>query len=201
MASLPTRAQVLETLFQRWQPIYETETFPVQAALGRVLAQDQYAQVAIPVARASAMDGVAVCSARFQQSTPDAGSWKLGVDFCRADTGDDFDDRFDPVLPIEQVKISAEGQLTISENIAVRSGDNVRPRGSTIRVGELMAMRHRQLRPSDWPVWPWAALHRWRFTGRLGWPFYLQAASWYPWAHRWAGARTSIATASWPRPC
>lgn len=149
MASLPTRAQVLETLFQRWQPIYETETFPVQAALGRVLTRDQYARATIPVARASAMDGVAVCSARFQQSTPDAGSWKLGVDFCRADTGDDFDDRFDPVLPIEQVKISAEGQLTISENIAVRSGDNVRPRGSTIRVGELVAMRHRQLRPFD----------------------------------------------------
>ena len=103
MASLPTRAQVCEALFQRWEPVYETETIPVQAALGRVLPRDQYARVTIPVARASAMDGIAVCAARFGQGAPDTAGWKLGEDFCRADTGDDFDDRFDAVIPIERL--------------------------------------------------------------------------------------------------
>ena len=78
MASLPTRAQVCEALFQRWEPVYETETIPVQAALGRVLPRDQYARVTIPVARASAMDGIAVCAARFGQGAPDTAGWKLG---------------------------------------------------------------------------------------------------------------------------
>lgn len=101
MASLPTRAQVLETLFQQWTPVYKTETIPVEEALGRVLVHDQFSQVSIPVVRASAMDGVAVSSARFQSGPPDTSNWKPGVDFCRADTGDDFDDLFDAVIPIE----------------------------------------------------------------------------------------------------
>lgn len=149
MASLPTRAQVLETLLQRWDPVSQTETIPVEAALGRVLTRDQYAQTTIPVARASAMDGVAVCAVRFGQGMPDTAGWKLGVDFCRADTGDDFDDRFDAVIPIERVQISEKGQLTILGDMQVRPGDNIRPRGSAIRTGELVARKHRQLRPFD----------------------------------------------------
>ena len=149
MASLPTRAQVLETLLQRWDPVSQTETIPVEAALGRVLTRDQYAQATIPVARASAMDGVAVCAVRFGQGMPDTAGWKLGVDFCRADTGDDFDDRFDAVIPIEGVQISEKGQLTILGDMQVRPGDNIRPRGSAIRTGELVARKHRQLRPFD----------------------------------------------------
>lgn len=149
MVSLPTRAQVCEALFQRWEPVYETETIPVQAALGRVLPRDQYARVTIPVARASAMDGIAVCAGRFQQGMPDPAGWKLGEDFCRADTGDDFDDRFDAVIPIERVKISEKGRLTFLEELQVRPGDNIRPRGSVIRAGELVARKHRQLRPFD----------------------------------------------------
>lgn len=149
MTSLPTRAQVLETLLQRWDPVSQTETIPVEAALGRVLTRDQYAQATIPVARASAMDGVAVCAVRFGQGMPDTAGWKLGVDFCRADTGDDFDDRFDAVIPIEGVQISEKGQLTILGDMQVRPGDNIRPRGSAIRTGELVARKHRQLRPFD----------------------------------------------------
>lgn len=149
MTSLPTRAQVLETLLQRWDPVSQTETIPVEAVLGRVLTRDQYAQATIPVARASAMDGVAVCAVRFEQGMPDTAGWKLGVDFCRADTGDDFDDRFDAVIPIERVQISEKGQLTILGDMQVRPGDNIRPRGSAIRTGELVARKHRQLRPFD----------------------------------------------------
>ena len=90
MGSLPTRAHVLETLFQQWHPNDKTEHIPVTEALGRVLVHDQVSQVSIPVVRASAMDGVAVSAARFRAGMPDTSAWKLGEDFCRADTGDDF---------------------------------------------------------------------------------------------------------------
>lgn len=149
MASLPTRAQVLETLFQQWTPVYKTETIPVEEALGRVLVHDQFSQVSIPVVRASAMDGVAVSSARFQSGPPDTSNWKPGVDFCRADTGDDFDDLFDAVIPIEQAELSPEGRFTLRWEGPLEPGQNIRPRGSTIRAGELLARKDRQLRPFD----------------------------------------------------
>lgn len=149
MASLPTRAQVLETLFQQWTPADKTERIPVAEALGHVLVHDQFSQVTIPVVRASAMDGVAVSSARFQDGPPDTSNWKLGEDFCRADTGDDFDDRFDAVIPIEQVDLSADGQLTLRTREPVSPGYNVRPRGSMIQAGALLAKKDRQLRPFD----------------------------------------------------
>lgn len=149
MPSLPTRAQVIETLFHQWRPSNRTEAVATDEALGRVLTEDVYSQVTIPVVRASALDGVAVESARFQNRTPNTSSWRLGEDFCRADTGDDFDDRFDAVIPIEQISLSPEGLLTIQPNVIVKSGAHIRPRGSMIKEGCLLAKKHRELRPFD----------------------------------------------------
>ena len=150
MASLPTRAQVLETLFQQWTPCLQNgDDSRGQKPLGRVLVHDQFSQVSIPVVRASAMDGVAVSSARFQSGPPDTSNWKPGVDFCQADTGDDFDDRFDAVIPIEQAELSPEGRLMLRWEGPLEPGQNIRPRGSTIRAGELLARKDRQLRPFD----------------------------------------------------
>lgn len=149
MTALPTRARVLETLFQQWAPADQTETVPVAEALGRVLVRDQFSRVSIPVVRASAMDGVAVSSGRFREGPPDTSGWVLGTDFCRADTGDDFDDRFDAVIPIEQAELSPEGRLTLRWQGPLEPGQNVRSRGSTIREGALLAQKERQLRPFD----------------------------------------------------
>ena len=40
--------------------------------------------------RASSFDSIAVKSAAFANGMPDTSSWKPGVDYVRADTGDDF---------------------------------------------------------------------------------------------------------------
>ena len=132
MQNLATRAQAMETLFQKWEAQSGTETISLDDALGRVLVEDVYSQVSIPVVRASSMDGVAVPSERFENGIPDTSDWKLGEDFCRADTGDDFDDKFDAVIPIEQVTLTPEGVLTIKPDVTVKQGMNVRPRGSII---------------------------------------------------------------------
>lgn len=149
MQQLPTRKQVIETLFEKWSPEQRTETVSVDAALGRVLAEDYEAAYSIPVVRASAMDGVAVTASSFASEMPDTSEWKLGEDFCRADTGDDFDDRFDAVIPIENVTISADGHLTIAPDVIVKSGMNVRPCGSTIRQGTIVGRKNRLLRSFD----------------------------------------------------
>jgi molybdopterin molybdotransferase/putative molybdopterin biosynthesis protein len=136
-------------LFHQWKAIDKTEVVATGDALGRVPANDVYSQVTIPVVRASAMDGVAVKSVRFQNGVPYTSGWKLGEDFCRADTGDDFDDRFDAVIPIEQVSISAEGLLSIQPDVVVKPGSNIRSRGSLIKQGCLVAKKHRELRSFD----------------------------------------------------
>jgi molybdopterin molybdotransferase/putative molybdopterin biosynthesis protein len=139
----------MEMLFEKWAPRTEKETVAVADALGRVLVRDAHSQVSIPVVRASAMDGVAVQAARFQNGAPDTSDWKIGEDFCRADTGDDFDDRFDAVIPIEKVTLTASNELTIQPDVEVKPGLNVRPQGSTIREGDLLAKGDRTLRSFD----------------------------------------------------
>ena len=182
-------------------PVSQTETIPVEAALGRVLTRDQYAQATIPVARASAMDGVAVCAVRFGQGMPDTAGWKLGVDFCRTDTGDDFDDRFDAVIPIERVQISEKGQLTILGDMQVRPGDNIRPRGSAIRTGELVARKHRQLRPFDLACLAMGGIAQVEVYRRPRVAFIPTGSELVPWERRWAGVKPSIAIPFWPGPC
>jgi len=110
---LPSRQWVLDAYRERWRPDLRTEAVPLASAAGRVLAQDYAALYDQPVVRASGMDGVAVKSAMFAEGTPDASSWRLGVEYVRADTGDDFDDAYDAVIPIEKVQINADGGLTI----------------------------------------------------------------------------------------
>lgn len=145
MQALPTRKQVIETLFQQWNPTSRTEYVPLDSALGRVLVRDMYAQVSIPVVRASAMDGVAVRSAAFSGGIPDTSSWTAGTDFVRADTGDDFDDRFDAVIPIEQAAVLPEGGLSLAPGLSVPAGMNIRPCGSSVREGELLALKDQEL--------------------------------------------------------
>lgn len=149
MQQLPTKNEILETLFKKWSPQAQTEYISTDMAYHRVLAKDYHARYAIPVVRASAMDGVAVQSQRFEQGIPDTSDWKLGRDYCRADTGDDFDDRFDAVIPIEDVSISEDGCLKIVPEIQMKPGLNIRPSGSTIQQGVLVGKKNSLLRPLD----------------------------------------------------
>ncbi len=149
MQPLPTRLQVINGLLQKWKPGFQKETVATDEALDRVLVDDVYSEISVPVVRASGMDGIGVRSELFINGIPDTRTWKLGEDFCRADTGDDFDDKFDAVIPIEQVSISAGGMLIIAPNAKVEAGFNIRPRGSTIKNGDLLARKNRRLRSFD----------------------------------------------------
>lgn len=149
MQQLPTRKLIVETLLEKWNPEKQTETLSIDNALNRVLARNYEALYSIPVVRASTMDGIAVISDRFENGIPDTSGWKLGEDFSRADTGDDFDDRYDAVIPIEDVLISEDGKLSINDNVSVKSNMNIRPAGSTIQKGETVGRENRRLLSFD----------------------------------------------------
>lgn len=149
MQQLPTRKLIVETLLEKWNPEKQSETISIDNALNRVLARNYEALYSIPVVRASAMDGVAVISDRFENGIPDTSGWKPGEDFSRADTGDDFDDRYDAVIPIEDVSISDDGKISINNNVSVKSNMNIRPAGSTIQKGETVGRENRRLQSFD----------------------------------------------------
>jgi molybdopterin molybdotransferase/putative molybdopterin biosynthesis protein len=168
MNGLKTKEEALELIYGRWTPHTETETVSIDECLGRVAAEDIYAQFNIPVVRSSAMDGIAVKSEMFfdettgQEKFPDTENWVIGRDYVRADTGDDFDDAYDAVIAIEMAEILENGgvKLDLSEPkgpgakdrkgpFKVRKGVNVRPAGSSVKQGELLISKGTYIRPED----------------------------------------------------
>jgi molybdopterin molybdotransferase/putative molybdopterin biosynthesis protein len=158
----PTRAEVIAALKARWQPQLRTEKLALSAARGRVVAREYRALYDQPVVRASAFDGIAVRSERFAEGNPDTSEWRMGSDYVRADTGDDFPDDYDAVIAIERIEFLPAGGIRIAyypdtsargaaadEPYRVVAGLNVRPAGNSVRAGELLVNAHTRLTPSD----------------------------------------------------
>ena len=95
------------------------------------------------------MDGIAVRSADFAEGMPDTSSWEPGKDYIRADTGDDFDDRFDAVIAIENVTFLPDGGLQLSPDTKVTKGSNVKPCGADVKKGTLLAQAGKRLTALD----------------------------------------------------
>jgi molybdopterin molybdotransferase/putative molybdopterin biosynthesis protein len=95
------------------------------------------------------MDGIGVASSMFADGAPRCSLWREGEDYARADTGDDFDDRFDAVIPIEAVRFLPGGGVSLAEDLRVTRGMNVRPAGSSVKKGELLVAAGTRLKPFD----------------------------------------------------
>jgi molybdopterin molybdotransferase/putative molybdopterin biosynthesis protein len=148
---LPLREEVLAKFFQAWRAPIRTETVKTQDAYERILSEDVFSRCNKPVVRASRMDGVAVKSAAFADGIPDASFWIYGTDWIRADTGDDFSDEFDAVIPIEDVRILSGGGLEFGVEIElpIIPGTNVAPRGSSLQTGAKTGAKGTRLSPCD----------------------------------------------------
>ncbi|MDR2401269.1 MAG: hypothetical protein LBD73_06430 [Deferribacteraceae bacterium] len=158
---LPTRAETLSRFFEVWSvPEPSTEVVQTREAYGRVLACDVFSLVDKPVVRASSMDGIGVKSSVFT-ALPLNGSvkalneiaafWQLGVDYCRADTGDDFSDDFDAVIQIEDVTILPNGGIRFAEDMekGIVSGWNVQGRGAQLPKGALIGAKYAKINACD----------------------------------------------------
>ncbi len=137
------------------QPL-ETETVPVAAAVGRVLAQEIVSAVNIPPADISAMDGYAL------QSAANAGSeWAVvgesvaGQAFSgcllkgacvRIMTGAVVPDDCNTVIIQENVSLS-DGRITLAKDVS--EGANIRRKGEEIAAGDTVLTAGRILREAD----------------------------------------------------
>lgn len=144
-----TKAEALSILFQKCPPSWQIETVPTSEAVYRIPAKNIYSCNTLPTYRASMMDGVAVSSNSFKGGMPDTSHWIDGREYSRADTGDDFDDRYDAVIPIEKVSFDAQGRLKFQEKIEVKEGMCVKKRGSTIKEGDCVLKAGMPIHPSD----------------------------------------------------
>lgn len=149
MDGLKAKSEVLAQLFSLWQPSRKFEKVSIKHALGRITSEPVHARFTLPVKRASGMDGVAVISERFAQGIPDTSHWSLDIDYARADTGDDFDDRFDAVIPIEKVTFTENGKPLFNVETPVVPGIGVRSAGCWVQEGELLIDAHKPLRATD----------------------------------------------------
>lgn len=147
-----SREDALAQFAERWLPTPSTEWVMLNNAFNRVTAHDVYADVTLPVVRASARDGIAVKSASFTDGIPDASDWAYGVDYVLADTGDDFCDAFDAVVAVESLNVEGDlgegASFTFADaNLKVEPGFGVRPAGSLVKEGQLIAHAHTLLTP------------------------------------------------------
>ncbi|MDR1013399.1 MAG: hypothetical protein LBL86_00220 [Coriobacteriales bacterium] len=144
-----TKQEALAALFAAWQPARTAETVGVEECVGRVCASRLSSVLAHPVVRASCMDGIAVASSAFDDGRPDLAAFRLGEDYVRADTGDDFDDRFDAVVRIEDVTFLEGGGIALPDGLEIRAGMNVEPSGRSLAPGDFLMAAGWRIRPED----------------------------------------------------
>ena len=141
------RGDALKMLCEAWgRPDLGTETVLLPQARGRVTAHDVRAVCSSPVVRSSKRDGIAVKSSAFSAGVPDGSAWVRGVDYAQADTGDDFPDAFDAVVAVEDIeRLEGGGIRFVKDDLEVKPGDGVNPRGSIVKEGSLVVPAHTML--------------------------------------------------------
>ena len=150
IAGFVSREKLLSDLFEVWNPEIKKEPVLIKEAAGRITAEAYASVNTLPVHRTASMDGIAVRSADFADGMPDYRAWKRGVDYVRADTGDDFPDEFDAVILIEEVDFAEDGSIAfISEDIHVLPGDRTTPAGSAVRAGDPLIPAGVKITPLD----------------------------------------------------
>jgi molybdopterin molybdotransferase len=152
MAELLSIDEAQRLILENAEPL-PSETVALPNAAGRVVAEAARAAIDLPPFPSSAMDGYAVravdtpgrlrVKARIAAGKPAADPLGPGEAMGIA-TGGVVPDAADAVIPIEDV-VEYDNEVEIGE---VDSGENVRPRGSDIRAGEVVVERGTVLTPA-----------------------------------------------------
>lgn len=146
--ALMTPQQAVNAIKQRWSPQPKSELAALSDALGRRLAVPEYSRITVPVMREAACDGIAVRFSDCKDGVFDTTGWEEGKDYCAADTGDDFQDEFDTVIPIERVTFS-DGKISIEPQLNLKKGMRVRQQGSVVKIAEPLVEQGSLLNPMN----------------------------------------------------
>src|SRR5262245_2586023 len=150
---LLTIDEALALVLERVHPL-EAEDVALEAAAGRVLAEDASSAVDLPPFPSSAMDGFALRAAdapgtlrivaRIAAGRPAPRSLEAGEAMAIA-TGGVVPDGADSVIPVEDVE---EDDDAVTVPVAVGIGDNIRRRGGDLRAGDTVVVAGTRLGPA-----------------------------------------------------
>jgi molybdopterin molybdotransferase len=152
LGELITLDEAISLVLERALPL-DSEVVPLDAALGRVLAEAAHARTDLPPFPSSAMDGYAVRSADTPGSLRVAGRIAAGRpadrglgagDAMAIATGGVVPEGADAVVPIEEVA-ERDGYVEVPE---VPLGAHVRPRGGDVREREEILAKGTRLTPA-----------------------------------------------------
>jgi molybdopterin molybdotransferase len=142
------------------QPITDTETLPLTAALGRILGADIVSPISVPAHDNSAMDGYALRGSDLRTDADtvlavtttvhagDVPDFATAAGACvRIMTGAVMPAGLDTVVPQELCRV-ADGVVSITPG-TVKPGDNRRLQGEDLRAGHPALTTGQRLRPAD----------------------------------------------------
>ncbi|CAM3104959.1 molybdopterin molybdotransferase MoeA [Vibrio rarus] len=153
--------EAMANILENTHTVKETETLPLDKALGRVLACDILSPIHVPPFDNSAMDGYAVRIADLDVSTtlPLAGQSFAGAPLkrqwppltcIRIMTGAQIPAGCDAVIMQELATVTEQGiQFDASP---VTRHQNIRPLGDDIKVGQMVLSKGKRLTPRDLPM-------------------------------------------------
>lgn len=135
-------------------PVAEIEAVALIEALGGVLGKDIISTLDVPPADNSAMDGYALRAADATHALPVTQRLPAGgfgeplapMTAARIFTGASIPEGADAVVMQENCE-AKDGQVSVAGSVDV--GQNIRPRGQDIAVGETVLAKGRKLRPQD----------------------------------------------------
>jgi len=161
-------SEARERILSHFQPV-QTESLPLAECVNRVLAQDITAGNDLPSFDNSSMDGFAVRASDTSSASASRATLRVVADIpagshptislapgeaARIMTGAELPNGADAVIPVEDTDFNnreagtpAPQQVTM--NRSVNAGENVRPRGTDIRAGEIVLRKGRALKPQD----------------------------------------------------
>jgi len=149
----------LELMAARVPAVAETETVALNAADGRIVAEDVRAPVDLPVFANSAVDGYAVAFADLAADAPtvmavagrtaagEAATTGGGGRAVRIFTGAPMPTGADTVFMQEDVRTTATGEVILPPGLA--PGANARPAGEDLAKGAVAVAAGRRLEPRD----------------------------------------------------
>ncbi len=149
--------QALERIEQDLQAIGAKEQVTIRSALGRILAEDVLSKINVPPHENSAMDGYAVRGADLEGKvqlsmvgTSFAGQPYMGTveagQCARIFTGAVIPNGTDTVIMQEHVERDGD---VITIGTGHKTGQNVRPLGEDMRLGETVLKAGKRLSPAD----------------------------------------------------
>jgi molybdopterin molybdotransferase len=146
-----------QRIYEAISPINEREVLPLKSALKRVLTEDVFAKIHLPIERNSAMDGYALRSSDLNGKTilknvgiswagkPFDGDLKSG-ECVRIFTGAVLPDNADSVVMQEKVELDGENVI-FSADTKIRQ--NVREIGEDVKQGDLLCAAGKEITAAD----------------------------------------------------